>query len=251
MKEDVKAGPTVYAEGLQEKAAALGIAITAEMTEEALEELIAAQEAVLADPGAEAIAAADLPGCFGELFDAKSDDCILCACNAACSVKFADSPAIEAKAAEAAIEAEEAKAAAKAALKAEAKKAKAAEAVAKAEAKKAKAAAKTATPQDPKTAARSRAKAATRKVAAFLPGETGALEFQAEFDPDKPSTFKEGMVVFRQGDKVKVDNPRSRKFHGAILVVSHYSEVYQVVRCNVEGLKWTADFKPQHLSIEK
>jgi len=74
--------------------------------------------------------------------------------------------------------------------------------------------------------------------------KTGRREFIKDYDDAR----HKGEVVasFHQGDKVVVNNPKS-KHHGKELVVSGYSEKYDCVRGKVAGEKYSVDAHADHL----
>lgn len=74
--------------------------------------------------------------------------------------------------------------------------------------------------------------------------KTGKLIFIHGYDTSKHK--REVAHSVKKGDKMRVENPRS-KFHGKEVEVLHYADKYECVRTKVEGLKHTADFKPDHL----
>jgi len=81
--------------------------------------------------------------------------------------------------------------------------------------------------------------------------KTGALEHIADYDDARHAA--ETAFSVKAGDKMRVNNPKS-KFHGKTVEVLHYSDKYNCVRTKAEGLKHTADFKPElleHLEAEQ
>lgn len=74
--------------------------------------------------------------------------------------------------------------------------------------------------------------------------KTGALEHIADYDDSRHAA--ETALSVKAGDKMQVNNPKS-KFHGKAVEVLHYSDKYNCVRTKAEGVKHTADFKPEHL----
>ena len=74
--------------------------------------------------------------------------------------------------------------------------------------------------------------------------KTGRREFIKDYDDAR---HKDQIhISFHKGDKVKVNNPRS-KHHGKTMKVTGYSDKYDVVRGKVEGNKNSVDFHADHL----
>lgn len=74
--------------------------------------------------------------------------------------------------------------------------------------------------------------------------KTGKLIHVADFDDSRHKG--EEFHKIQKGDKMRVNNPRS-KHHGKVVEVLHYSDKYGDVRTKAEGQNHTADFKPHHL----
>ena len=74
--------------------------------------------------------------------------------------------------------------------------------------------------------------------------KTGRREFIKDYDDARHKD--EVHIAFKKGDKVKVNNPKS-KHHGKTMEVTGYSDKYDVVRGNIDGEKYSNDFHADHL----